>query len=195
MPENPVPDDVVDALRTSRTWVNYNPGPPFDFLGGKHPATDAQLAPYADNQFTYNGSAQTPTYSGNAPQVTFTPQPPLVPSVNWSATIAARVSGVLGPQSNELHFQLDRTKESKDAWVKLLRHHEFHRKVRVGLGTEVDAARDQVEHLVEQVLAVGHVDVERGGAGAELGGHRAHGHAIDALLAQDAQPGLEHGLA
>jgi hypothetical protein len=41
-----------------------------------------------------------------------------------------------GPQSNELHFQLDRTKESKDAWAKLLRHHEFHRKVRVGLGTE-----------------------------------------------------------
>jgi exo-beta-1,3-glucanase (GH17 family) len=38
-----VPQDVLDALRTSRAWINYNPGPPFDFLGGQHPVTEAQL--------------------------------------------------------------------------------------------------------------------------------------------------------
>jgi exo-beta-1,3-glucanase (GH17 family) len=43
VPENPAPEDVVDALRTARTWINYNPGPPFDFLAGRHPVTDAQL--------------------------------------------------------------------------------------------------------------------------------------------------------
>ena len=35
--------DVLESLRTSRGWINYNPGPPFDFLAGQHPATDAQL--------------------------------------------------------------------------------------------------------------------------------------------------------
>jgi exo-beta-1,3-glucanase (GH17 family) len=35
--------DVLDSLRTTRSWVNYNPGPPFDFVGGQHPATEAQL--------------------------------------------------------------------------------------------------------------------------------------------------------
>ena len=35
--------DVIDALRTSRDWINYAPGPPFDFLAGRHPATEAQL--------------------------------------------------------------------------------------------------------------------------------------------------------
>ena len=38
-----MPADVLDALRTSRAWINYNPGPPFDFLGGQHAATEAQL--------------------------------------------------------------------------------------------------------------------------------------------------------
>lgn len=36
--------DVIDALRTSPNWINYGPGPPFDFLAGQHPATDDQLA-------------------------------------------------------------------------------------------------------------------------------------------------------
>jgi len=35
--------DVLESLRTSRAWINYNPGPPFDFLGGAHPATPEQL--------------------------------------------------------------------------------------------------------------------------------------------------------
>jgi exo-beta-1,3-glucanase (GH17 family) len=38
-----MPEGVLDALTTSRAFVNYNPGPPFDFLGGQHPVTDAQL--------------------------------------------------------------------------------------------------------------------------------------------------------
>jgi exo-beta-1,3-glucanase (GH17 family) len=38
-----MPEDVLDALATSRAFINYNPGPPFDFLGGQHPATEAQL--------------------------------------------------------------------------------------------------------------------------------------------------------
>jgi exo-beta-1,3-glucanase (GH17 family) len=38
-----MPRDVLDALRTSRAWINYNPGPPYDFLGGQHPVTEAQL--------------------------------------------------------------------------------------------------------------------------------------------------------
>ncbi len=36
--------DVLESLRTGRRWVNYNPGPPFDFLAGAHPATEEQLA-------------------------------------------------------------------------------------------------------------------------------------------------------
>ena len=35
--------DVLDSLRTSRAWINYGPGPPFDFLAGAHPATEQQL--------------------------------------------------------------------------------------------------------------------------------------------------------
>jgi exo-beta-1,3-glucanase (GH17 family) len=35
--------EVLESLRTPRGWVNYNPGPPFDFLAGAHPATEAQL--------------------------------------------------------------------------------------------------------------------------------------------------------
>ena len=35
--------NVLDALRTTRTWINYGPGPPFDFLAGQHPATEEQL--------------------------------------------------------------------------------------------------------------------------------------------------------
>jgi exo-beta-1,3-glucanase (GH17 family) len=35
--------DVIEALRSSRSWINYGPGPPFDFLAGQHPATDEQL--------------------------------------------------------------------------------------------------------------------------------------------------------
>lgn len=34
---------VLDSLRSSRDWVNYHPGPPFDFLGGEHAATGDQL--------------------------------------------------------------------------------------------------------------------------------------------------------
>ncbi|MEZ5144630.1 MAG: hypothetical protein R2726_19265 [Acidimicrobiales bacterium] len=36
--------DVMGALRTSRDWINYGPGPPFDFLAGQHPVTEEQLA-------------------------------------------------------------------------------------------------------------------------------------------------------
>ena len=35
--------DVLESLRTGRGWVNYGPGPPFDFLGGAHPVTEGQL--------------------------------------------------------------------------------------------------------------------------------------------------------
>jgi len=35
--------DVRDSLRTGRGWINYNPGPPFDFLAGAHPAPKEQL--------------------------------------------------------------------------------------------------------------------------------------------------------
>jgi hypothetical protein len=36
--------DVLESLRTAQGWVNYQPGPPFDFLTGAHPATEEQLA-------------------------------------------------------------------------------------------------------------------------------------------------------
>ncbi|HEX8771948.1 MAG TPA: hypothetical protein VF711_14385 [Acidimicrobiales bacterium] len=35
--------DVLESLRTAKGWINYNPGPPFDFLGGAHPASEEQL--------------------------------------------------------------------------------------------------------------------------------------------------------
>ena len=35
--------DVIASLQTSRAWLNYHPGPPFDFLGGEHPVTEVQL--------------------------------------------------------------------------------------------------------------------------------------------------------
>jgi exo-beta-1,3-glucanase (GH17 family) len=35
--------DVIESLRVAKNWVNYGPGPPFDFLGGQHPATEEQL--------------------------------------------------------------------------------------------------------------------------------------------------------
>jgi exo-beta-1,3-glucanase (GH17 family) len=35
--------DLLTALQSQRNWINYNPGPPFDFLAGKHPATSRQL--------------------------------------------------------------------------------------------------------------------------------------------------------
>lgn len=38
-----VAPDVLESLRTARAWINYNPGPPFDFLAGAHPATEEQL--------------------------------------------------------------------------------------------------------------------------------------------------------
>jgi hypothetical protein len=38
-----VPVDVIESVQTSRAWVNYHPGPPFDFLGGEHPASEDQL--------------------------------------------------------------------------------------------------------------------------------------------------------
>lgn len=36
--------DVLESLHASKAWINYNPGPPFDFLGGARPATSEQLA-------------------------------------------------------------------------------------------------------------------------------------------------------
>jgi exo-beta-1,3-glucanase (GH17 family) len=35
--------DVLESLGAAKAWVNYNPGPPFDFLAGAHPATEEQL--------------------------------------------------------------------------------------------------------------------------------------------------------
>jgi exo-beta-1,3-glucanase (GH17 family) len=35
--------NVLESLRTARGWVNYGPGPPFDFLAGAHPASEDQL--------------------------------------------------------------------------------------------------------------------------------------------------------
>lgn len=35
--------DLLQALRSQRNWVNYHPGPPFDFVAGKHPVTSQQL--------------------------------------------------------------------------------------------------------------------------------------------------------
>jgi exo-beta-1,3-glucanase (GH17 family) len=35
--------DVLESLRDSRRWINYQCGPPFDFLAGQHPATPEQL--------------------------------------------------------------------------------------------------------------------------------------------------------
>ncbi len=35
--------DLFAALRTQRNWINYNPGPPFDFVVGKNPTTTEQL--------------------------------------------------------------------------------------------------------------------------------------------------------
>jgi exo-beta-1,3-glucanase (GH17 family) len=39
----PMPADVLESLRTASGWINYGPGPPFDFLAGAHPATEEQL--------------------------------------------------------------------------------------------------------------------------------------------------------
>jgi hypothetical protein len=36
-------DDVLEALRTSRAWINYSPARPFDFIAGQHPVTEEQL--------------------------------------------------------------------------------------------------------------------------------------------------------
>ena len=36
-------NDLIESLLTSRNWINYQPGPPFDFLAGQHPVTEAQL--------------------------------------------------------------------------------------------------------------------------------------------------------
>lgn len=36
--------DVLESLRRVRSWVNYQPGPPFDFLAGAHPVNEQQLA-------------------------------------------------------------------------------------------------------------------------------------------------------
>ena len=36
-------EGVLESLRTSRRWINYGPGPPFDFIAGAHPATEEQL--------------------------------------------------------------------------------------------------------------------------------------------------------
>ena len=35
--------DVLEALQTSRAWINYSPARPFDFVAGQHPVTEAQL--------------------------------------------------------------------------------------------------------------------------------------------------------
>ena len=35
--------EVLEALRSARGWINYGPGPPFDFLAGAHPVTEEQL--------------------------------------------------------------------------------------------------------------------------------------------------------
>ncbi len=35
--------DVLEALQTSRAWINYSPARPFDFVAGQHPVTELQL--------------------------------------------------------------------------------------------------------------------------------------------------------
>jgi hypothetical protein len=39
----PISGRVLDALQTSRAWINYAPAKPFDFVVGKHPVTEEQL--------------------------------------------------------------------------------------------------------------------------------------------------------
>ena len=36
-------DDVLQALQTSRAWINYAPARPFDFVIGQYPVTEDQL--------------------------------------------------------------------------------------------------------------------------------------------------------
>jgi hypothetical protein len=36
-------DDVLDALQTSRAWINYSPARPFDVIAGQHPVAEEQL--------------------------------------------------------------------------------------------------------------------------------------------------------
>lgn len=36
-------DDVLEALQSSRAWINYSPARPFDFVIGKQPVTEEQL--------------------------------------------------------------------------------------------------------------------------------------------------------
>ena len=36
-------DDVLQALQSSRAWINYAPARPFDFVIGQHPVTEDQL--------------------------------------------------------------------------------------------------------------------------------------------------------
>jgi hypothetical protein len=36
-------DGVLEALQTSRAWINYSPVRPFDFIAGQHPVTEEQL--------------------------------------------------------------------------------------------------------------------------------------------------------
>src|SRR5690242_6796001 len=39
----PMSADVLEALQTSRAWINYSPARPFDFVAGQHPVTESQL--------------------------------------------------------------------------------------------------------------------------------------------------------
>ena len=39
----PMSDDVLEALQTSRAWIDYSPARPFDFVIQKHPVTEQQL--------------------------------------------------------------------------------------------------------------------------------------------------------
>ena len=39
----PMSDDVLEALQTSRAWIDYSPARPFDFVIRKHPVTEQQL--------------------------------------------------------------------------------------------------------------------------------------------------------
>jgi hypothetical protein len=50
-------DDVLDALQTSRAWINYSPARPFDVIAGQHPVAEEQLHTELEllNDFAFRG--------------------------------------------------------------------------------------------------------------------------------------------
>jgi hypothetical protein len=46
-------DDILQALQTSRAWINYAPARPFDFVIGQHPVTEHQLQAHVGSGALY----------------------------------------------------------------------------------------------------------------------------------------------